>query len=91
MFAFAYVISRSDLQPKWLLDFQFQSFPWPWRWAHYLSSSSDVRDGGLLLVCDFFCSVHSHWHIVSYYNRTCTNGHLSETASLPCPGGQSIG
>ena len=54
MFAFAYVIPRSDVQPKWLLDFQFQSFPWPWQWTHYLSSSSDVRDGGLLLVCDFF-------------------------------------
>ena len=39
----------------------------------------------------FFYSIHSHWHLVSYYNRTCTNGHLSETASLLCPGGQSIG
>lgn len=34
---------------------------------------------------------HSHWHLVSSYNRTCTNGHLSTMATLLCPGGQSIG
>ena len=39
----------------------------------------------------FFYSIHSHWHLVSSYNRTCTNGHLSTMATLLCPGGQSIG